>query len=198
MQTILNNADTAFALLSTKLEIIEYNKLALAYAEKEFSYTPDMGTNILAHLPKERTAKFNKYIKTVLGGKPVSYEISYSEPLGHNSWYYVRMFPIADKDQKILGLILAATDITDRKHSEQKLQLAYKHISQHVASIQDMAWKQSHLIRSPLANLKALTALLKVDPSCATTLNHIISELDRLDNIIVDMSNEASEQTVMN
>ncbi|WP_374950887.1 PAS domain-containing protein [Mucilaginibacter sp.] len=198
LQTILNNTDTAFALLSTRLEIIEYNNLALEYAQKEFNYTPDMGNNLLAHLPKERINKFNNYIKTVLSGEPVSYEINYPEQTGENSWYFVRMFPIADKGENILGIILAATNITERKHSEQKLQLAYKHISQHVASIREMTWKQSHLIRSPIANLKALTALLKADPTCAVTFEHIESELDRLDKIIVDMSNEASERTVMN
>lgn len=198
LQTILNNTDTAYALLSTKLEIIEYNKLALLYAQKEFNYKPELGNNLIAQLPKERITKFGKYIKTVLSGKVVSYEISYTEDMGDNSWYYVRMFPIADKEKKIHGMILAATDITERKHSEQKLQLAYKHISRHVASIQDMAWKQSHLIRSPIANLKALAALLKADPTCAVTLDHMVSELDRLDSIIVDMANEASEQTVLN
>lgn len=198
LQTILNNADTAFALLSISLEIIEYNNLALQYAQKEFNYTSARGNNLLSHLPKERIAVFNKYVKTVLAGQAVSYEVSYAEPLDDNSWYYVRMFPIADKEQNILGIILAATDITERKRSEQKLQLAYKHISQHVASIREMAWKQSHLIRSPIANLKALTELLKADPSCAITLDHMLSELDRLDKIIVDMANEASEKTVLN
>lgn len=198
LQTILNNTDTAYALLNTDMQVLEYNNMALEYAYKEFKFDPELGNNLIAHIPPERVAKFNEYIGMVLNNEPVSYEISYAEQEGHHSWYYVRMFPIANREGQILGLVLAATDITDRKRSEHHLQQAYRNIHRHVESIKDMAWKQSHLIRSPLANLKALVDILKVDPADALVLSYIADELERLDRVIIDMSNEAGTQTVYN
>jgi two-component system, sporulation sensor kinase E len=108
------------------------------------------------------------------------------------------MFPIANRDKHILGLVFAATDISDHKRSEQHLQQAYENIQHHVESIRDMAWKQSHLIRSPLANLKALVDILKTEPADKVVLDHISGELEKLDTVIIDMANEASARTIYN
>ncbi|BAU55351.1 PAS domain-containing protein [Mucilaginibacter gotjawali] len=84
-------------------------------------------------------------------------------------------------------------DITDRKNAEENLKKAYERIQSHIESIKDMAWKQSHLIRSPLANLKGLTSLLKEDPLETTIFDHIQTELNRMDTILIEMADEASD-----
>ena len=60
-----------------------------------------------------------------------------------------------------------------------------------------MAWKQSHLVRSPLANLKGLFEMLEDEPSDAEIFNHIRNELHRMDNIIVEMAKEASDNEIV-
>jgi two-component system, sporulation sensor kinase E len=84
-------------------------------------------------------------------------------------------------------------DITERKNAEENLKNAYERIQDHINSIKDMAWKQSHLIRSPLANLKGLTALLKEDPTESAIFDHIQAELDRMDSILIEMADDASD-----
>ena len=88
--------------------------------------------------------------------------------------------------------MMALYDITQRKAAEQDLKNAYKSIQDHINSIKDMAWKQSHLIRSPLANLKRLTGLLKDDPTEPGIFEHIEKELERMDAIIIEMAKDAS------
>jgi PAS domain S-box-containing protein len=119
------------------------------------------------------------------------------------------------KDGKIIYVEITAHDITfegkpvrlsmttdvteklqieaDRKAAEQDLKTAYEQIQLQIESIREMAWKQSHLMRSPLANLKGLSALLNEDPGDKDTLAHIQEELDRMDNIIIEMAKDASE-----
>ena len=84
-------------------------------------------------------------------------------------------------------------DITEKLHAENDLKSAYERIQNHINSIKDMAWKQSHLIRSPLANLKGLVALLKDTPSDTEIFNHIQNELNRMDTIIIEMAEDASD-----
>jgi two-component system, sporulation sensor kinase E len=89
-------------------------------------------------------------------------------------------------------MLMGLYDITERKNTEQDLKSAYERIQNHIDSIRDMAWKQSHLIRSPLANLKGLTSILKNDNSDRLALEYIQTELDRMDAIIIQMAEEAS------
>jgi two-component system, sporulation sensor kinase E len=93
-------------------------------------------------------------------------------------------------------MMMALSDITERKNAEQDLKDAYERIQAHIDSIKDMAWKQSHLIRSPLANLKGLMTILKDDPSEGGVFEHIKSELDRMDDIIIEMAQDASDHDI--
>ena len=88
--------------------------------------------------------------------------------------------------------MMAFSDITERKNAEESLKTAYGRIRDQIQSIKDIAWKQSHLIRSPVANLKGLVALLKQDPMNSELINFISTELERLDNVIIDMAGDAS------
>ena len=87
---------------------------------------------------------------------------------------------------------MALYDITERKNAEQDLKSAYERIQNHINSIKDMAWKQSHLMRSPVANLKGLAALLREEPSDIELIKFIHLELNRLDEVIIEMAEDAS------
>jgi signal transduction histidine kinase len=93
-------------------------------------------------------------------------------------------------------MLVALYDITERKNAEQNLQNAYERIQDHIDSIKGMAWKQSHLVRSPLANLKALSEMLKSHPGDKEVIEHFQTELNRLDEIIHEMAKEAAGHDV--
>lgn len=192
LQTILNNTDTAYALLNADLDILEYNNKALIFAQNEFNFDQENTAKIYDLMAADRRSQFLAYTNQVFDGNVISYEVSYPQADNIHLWYYVRMFPIADKGDKILGLVLAITDITERKDAEQDLQTAYQSIQSHIDKIREMAWKQSHLIRSPLANLKGLLPMLKVDPSDQQVLEFIETELERMDKILWEMAEGTS------
>jgi two-component system, sporulation sensor kinase E len=102
------------------------------------------------------------------------------------------MFPITNDKKEILGLMLALSDITERKHAEDSLKVAYELVQDHINSIKEMAWKQSHLIRSPVANLKGLVSMLEMDHSNPKIQDFIKTELERLDKIIIEMAEDAA------
>ena len=129
----------------------------------------------------------------VLNGHNINFEVDYPRAEGSPLWYYVRLFPITNDSKEILGVLMALYDITERKNAEQDLKSAYERIQSHINSIKNMAWKQSHLIRSPLANLKGLTSMLKDNPANAKVLEFIENELDRMDTIIIEMAEDASD-----
>jgi two-component system, sporulation sensor kinase E len=192
LQTILNTTDTAYALLDRDLKVLEYNNKALIFAKNEFGFDPASGDKFFDHLSTRRP-KFVEYTKSVFAGQTVSYEVAYNLSDAGDVWYYVRMFPISNKDNEILGLVLAITDITERKKAEQRLQSAYDQIKTQIQFIKEMAWKQSHVLRSPLANLKGLATILKNTPNDKEVLRFIQLELDRMDKVFLEMAEDSSK-----
>ncbi|GAB3917255.1 hypothetical protein GCM10028826_34860 [Mucilaginibacter boryungensis] len=194
LQTILNNTDTAYALLNADLDILEYNNKALTLAQREFNFDPQGKRKLFDSMTEERRAQFLDHIADVFKGNTISYEVNYPQAENKNCWYYIRMSPIADKDGKILGLVLAIDDITERKEAEQSLQLAYERIKEHIEFTKEIIWKQSHILRSPLANLKGLITILRADPSDKEVLSHIETEFERMDTVLKQMANDAAKR----
>ncbi len=192
LKTIMDTTDTAYALLDKKLSVMTYNQMAVKFVNSQFHQFPSNPDQLANYFPKERLPEFVRYAGEVLNGRNVSYEISYPQPDGSAYWFYVRLFPITNDKKEILGLMLALSDITERKKAEESLKAAYKLVQDHIDSIKEMAWKQSHLIRSPVANLKGLVAMLEMDHSNLKVQQFIKNELERLDNIIIEMAEEAS------
>lgn len=191
LQTILNSTDTAYALLDRDLEVLEYNNKALLFARNEFNFAPGSGNKFFDQLPADRRAKFFEYIDEVFKGNTISYEVVYDQS-GEHIWYYVRMFPISSKENEILGMVLAITDITERKDAEQRLKEAYDRTKAHIQLIREMAWKQSHVLRSPVANLKGLLSILQGSPGDEQVMDYIVAELDRMDNVFTEMAQDSA------
>ena len=192
LETILNNTDTAYALLNSDLDILAYNNKALIFAENEFNFDPKGKERIFDMMPENRRVQFLDYTNKVFEGSTISYEVSYPQPGNKDIWYYVRMFPISDKDDKILGLVLAITDVTERKEAEHSLQSAYEQIKTNIIFIREIIWKQSHILRSPLANLKGLMTILRADPSDEEVLSYIEIEFNRMDTVLMEMAESSS------
>jgi PAS domain S-box-containing protein len=193
LQAILNTTDTAYALFDRDLRVLTFNQKAIEFVKSQYNHTPQKNDRLADYFPKQRFPEFSKFADGALKGNNINYEIDYPQPDGAVFWYYVRLFPITDENKQVLGMLMALYDITERKNAEEDLKTAYKHIQSHINSIKEMAWKQSHLIRSPLANLKGLAAMLDEDNADPQVIDHIQNELDRLDSIIIEMAEDASE-----
>jgi len=196
LQTILNTTDTAYVLFDNDLKVLAFNDKAVNFAKEQYHRTLEKGGRLFDHFPQVKTPKFISFTKEVLHGSNINYELEYPRPNDPTLWYYVRLFPITNENKEILGMMMALYDITERKNAEQDLKNAYERIQSHINSIRDMAWKQSHLIRGPLANLKALASMLKENPSDAEVFDHVQNELNRMDAIIIEMAEDASDHEI--
>jgi PAS domain S-box-containing protein len=196
LKTIMDTTDTAYALLDSDLNVMAFNQMAVKFVNSQYNHAPAKGDQLGDYFPRERFPQFLSYADEVLKGKNISYEINYPQPDGSVCWFYVRLFPITNDKKEIFGMMLALSDISERKNAEESLKAAYQLVQDHIDSIKEMAWKQSHLIRSPLANLKGLAAMLKDDPADTDVLDHIQNELDRMDSIIIEMAEDASNHDI--
>jgi len=190
LKAILNTTDTAYGLFDKDLIALMFNPKATQFINEQYGHNPESNSHLSDYFPPDKFPQLHKFTNKVLKGENINFEVNYPQEDGSTLWYYVRLFPITSDTTEILGILMALYDITERKNAEQNLKTAYKHIQSHINSIKDMAWKQSHLIRSPLANLKGLISMLKTEPD-PEVLRHIKTELDRLDSIIIEMAEDA-------
>ncbi|MBS1533134.1 MAG: PAS domain S-box protein, partial [Bacteroidetes bacterium] len=191
LQTILRTTNIVFAMLGKDLEILAFNPKAADFVKLHYNCILEKGQSIRDYLSPERAPTVLNYLRKVLKGKTIEYEIDYR---GH--WYHVSFAPITGGTAEILGMLITLEEITERKVAEQDLKKAYSSIQNHINSIKGIAWKQSHLMRSPLANLKALAGLLQTHPADKDALRHFQTELDRLDAIIHEMARDASDHVM--
>lgn len=196
LKTILDTTDTAYALFDTSLTVLAFNQKAIEFVTAQYNRTPSKGDKLADYFPAERFPQFYGFATEVLKGRNIGYEVDYPQPGGRASWFDVRLSPITNDRKEILGMLMALYDITERKNTENDLKNAYNRIQSQINSIKGMAWKQSHLMRSPLANLKALAVLLKEHPGDTESLAHFQTELDRLDAIIHEMAQDASDHVI--
>ena len=192
LQAILKTTDTAYALFDKELRVLAFNQKATEFISKKYGRTIEKDNRFTEYFPPNEFPSVNNFANDVLSGNNVQFEIDYSHQNDSALWYFARMFPITNDNKEVIGMLIALYDITERKNAEQDLKSAYGRIQSHIDSIKNMAWKQSHLIRSPIANLKGLASILKNDTSDIQTLGHIQTELNRLDAIIIEMAQDAS------
>ena len=121
LHTIFDTTDTIYVLLDHDLHIISYNPRACVFAKNELGHSIEISKYFLDYFPPEKRPVLLHYMKEVLGGKTINYEVSYPQAGGLFNWYHVRMFPISKGDPTIYGLMMAVSDITEEKLLEQKL-----------------------------------------------------------------------------
>lgn len=121
LNTIFNTTDTIYVLLDTELRIVSYNPRAVNFVKNELGQNIEVNRYLLDYFPIERQPLLLNYMKAVLTGKHINYEISYPQHSGIFNWYYVRWLPISNGDN-IYGLMMAVSDITEKKLLHEKLE----------------------------------------------------------------------------
>lgn len=120
LQSIFGATDTCYILLDKALKVQSFNHSAIEYLQRELKKVPVLQVSILEIFPPERREKLAAQMADVLSGNQLNYEISYRQPDGSYNRYLVKMFPVSD-DEKIFGLMMAASDITEMRSLQQKM-----------------------------------------------------------------------------
>jgi PAS domain S-box-containing protein len=191
-RTAFEHSAIGMALVSLKGKWLKVNKRLcdmVGYREQELL---SMSFHDLTHPEDKAQIDVMEALKSK--NEPYRIEKRYICKNGAVVWVSVNIATVIDKKGGPIYFVSQFEDITERKKAEQHLKTAYKQIKDHVNSIKEIAWKQSHLIRSPLANLKGLMAILNDDPSDKETIKYIQTELERLDEVIIDMAEDASNK----
>ncbi|WP_153799525.1 ATP-binding protein [Foetidibacter luteolus] len=193
LRTVFCNIDMAYILIGRCMEIKSFNPLASELALTFFGKELREFTDALSYFPPEKQAAIYSIMQRTMQGHLTSYETCYEQPDGKCRWFNVRWFNIPGADMESIGLVMAITDISQRKQEEIAREKITQDLARRNQALERFAFIVSHNLRAPVANILALTAEL----SCGS-----VAESDRelytqalssvtvgLDSVVRDLNN---------
>nr|WP_199077363.1 hypothetical protein [Pedobacter sp. ASV19] len=161
-------------LLDTDIKVLDYNKTCAAFFKSVSGIEIYRGAYMLDLLrPQTRELFYLSCKKALLGNRVrMEQEIEYDE---ESIFLEVCYDPVRDSDQRIIGLLINASNISQHKAQEQV-------IIQQNESLREIAHIQSHELRGPLVSILGLVELLKAGdtdlPECLGMLEQAAGDLD--------------------
>ncbi len=199
LRAIINNSQEAFILLDENCKIKAFN----ANANENYSFaTKDLvvGENLTDYIPAERKEHFSDYIKRVLLGEKLEYDVNYiNEAAAAEKWFHVTMSPVKE-DDAVRGICITRRDITTRKKIEEELRLneiKYKLLAEELATsnaeLEQFAYIASHDLQEPLRMITSFMAQLeiqykdKLDEKARQYIYYATDGAVRMRRIILDL-----------
>ena len=176
-------------------KIIHFNQLAEKSIRENFMRQIKVGEDYRTYLHEHREPLFFVDFKKALSGQRCGYEIELSMN-GHDQakWFQIEFIPITNDLNEVTGVNICSINIHDKKESENKNK-------NYVKQLQDITWRESHLLRAPISNLLGITKLLNKPDSSVNEeekkalLQIIEREVLKLDVELKDIVNSATNKT---
>lgn len=186
LKAIYNSSNEPSTFVDRNLIIRYNNKVAKEMGKFFFGKELGIGDDLLDFTLPHHRAEYINLCKKALSGETVSAEWANGE-----YWWRTTMFPVYDIEGQIVGITVNGQDISERKHKEQQV------VRQNI-SLRAIAWKQSHEVRRPLANILGLCTLLKIDDTATLEekllyIDYLLVAAEELDTIIQEIISESNK-----
>jgi len=192
LRNILDNTDTAYVLFTPDMKIISFNAIAQTFSLELNEKKLEVNRSIKDYFSEERWDVVKEILDKVALGTPVSYELSYSLPDGTVKWHEIRWASIKDHQGKTGGFILANKDFTHEKLDALEREKITSDLIQHNKDLEQFTYIISHNLRAPVANIRALTAMLNDtsldDQAKQEIIERVSLSIENLDTIITDLN----------
>lgn len=141
LRNLLEHSDTAYTLLDTEGRIVSYNGLADEIAKTYANRSFVIGERYIDFMPENRRADVDKSLKNIIKTKiGVEYEVNYKMPNAPESWLLVKINPIINADDTLIGINVGASNITKRKKTEQLLEESNERYIMATKATNDIVW----------------------------------------------------------
>lgn len=190
LNNFINSFNEIGVMIDKNYRVLLYNKAADAFVSSFFNKEAKTGSCFIDYCSTAFQGFFIENITLALSGKEVlNKEIQKGYPGNSVICWNMSFMPVVNKQGNTYAVAFIAEDVTEMRKGEKKILDQYRRLRK-------IAWKESHMLRRPLANLKGLVMLLKEKPVDARAFEHLQEELEKLDEIILEIVNEACQDNV--
>jgi PAS domain S-box-containing protein len=192
IRNIFDNTAIAYVLLDPAFNIISFNEVAAISYRKELGRVLEQGKCFLDYFTGKRRINLETHCRGTLRGERISYEVYSTSAEKSVNWFNVQLSPVIDSTQKTLGLVIAVTDITERKESELQRDKMTADIVQRNKDLEQFAYIVSHNLRAPVANILGISKVLEFPNLCKEERSEIeqgiSTSAQKLDEVIIDLN----------
>ncbi|HEY9841732.1 MAG TPA: PAS domain S-box protein [Candidatus Obscuribacterales bacterium] len=118
LRAIFDNSHDSLMLMDRDLILLAHNPKADEWARRQEMGPLRTGMCMDELTTPERRAAYRTMIGTVLEGKTIEYELTYTNSQDESYWYSATLNPVREDDGSISGVCINASDITGRKQAE--------------------------------------------------------------------------------
>lgn len=140
IQAIFENSDTAYIMFDKAFNIIVFNPLASAFANRDLRMPLDKGRHIMDYFPRQKQEFLYTVLGKVMDGQKVQYESSYNQQDGTVNTYSIRFVPVVRDDGQVLGILMSLSDISARIEEEKQREFDRKNLYSLINNTSDLIW----------------------------------------------------------
>lgn len=154
LQSSLFSATESILFLDPNFIVLHFNLLAGHQFQAKFQKTLNIGVDYRQYLLDSNADLFKENFQKAINGNQTSISIENSIiGSSEKNWIQLSFIPVYDEAKNLLGISVVSIDIQETK-------LAEEDNSEYALKLKEITWRQSHLIRAPIANLLGITKLL--------------------------------------
>lgn len=175
LSAVYHSTTEASILMSIDYQIIYFNKAASEMVKKLSGQSLEVGSSYLSYVLPDFQEGFMTNFSRALAGENTQVERTDGQ-----YWYQFLLFPIYDREGKMVGVANNIRNITQRKSDEVK-------ITKQNEQLKAIAWQQSHEVRRPVATILGLIQVIKMEDRKdynETYLNYLLQATEELDAVI--------------
>jgi len=161
LKAIVDITGIAFVLFDSNSHILLFNSVASYWSTLSFGVPLKKDIYFPELLNENGKSRFGEMMNAVLSGQSLNYETSYPDQGVSREWYRVSIHPVMADGGKAIGVICAASNITQDKLVESEHERLSGQLVQRNKDVEKFAFILSHDLRAPLANMLGLAEMLK-------------------------------------
>lgn len=190
LSSILEHADENYFLVDLELNIVAFNENAKKLVKTQFRKELKEKDDFLPYLLSGLEEQFLKDLETVFAGNSITYEkVVNHNRTGEELWFEHKFFPLFNIDKKVIGFVYANKDIEKKK-------LEFKRVEEKNKVLREVAYIQSHLLRSPLSSMLGLLDLIdkkQLDAENTKYFSYLKPLAQELDMVIRENARKVNE-----
>lgn len=193
LKGILDSTPDCIVLINEDLKILAFNSVASDFCMTAKNQKMYEGDNFLDFVFDSTLEDFHVNFNKALDGNVSKFEKELEIKADQKQWLEFIFCPVFDHDKKLIGVTQLVKDISESKARLAKIEYQNKRLK-------EIAWRQSHEVRTPLANLMGLVNLLSFDKKSLSEeqieefYGNILCEANKLDQIIRKISSATEEE----
>lgn len=182
LRSLINSTRESIYFLSKAGKLLYFNKLGKEMLLKRLGEEVQLGDDFEQFLSMGMADRYHDCFQKALNLQKSEMEWQVVIE-GKLVWYYFGFFPVVNEKSEVLGVSFIASNIHEKKQAALKNE-------EFIAELEKIAWRESHLLRAPVANIIGLSKLLLRNPERQLSgetehlLNMISVEAEKMDQEI--------------